>query len=234
MLRLDDVTAGYGKMPVLHKVSMTVKAGKITAVIGSNGAGKSTTLKAIVNAIPVFGGSIRLEGEPINGLSTNEVVKRGISLVPEGRKIFSRLTVLENLRVGGYVRRDRQQAAQRINEIFELFPRLAERRNQLGSALSGGEQQMLAIGRGLMSSPKVLLLDEPSMGLAPILSDQVFQAIDLLRTNGCTILLVEQNAQRTLSLVDDAYVLENGRVIMAGPGKALLADPRVVEAYLGG
>lgn len=234
MLRLDEVTAGYGTMPVLHKVSMTVNAGKITAVIGSNGAGKSTTLKAIVNAIPVFAGSIFLEGEPINGLSTNEVVKRGISLVPEGRKVFSRLTVLENLRVGGYVRRDPRQAAQRINEIFELFPRLAERRNQLGSALSGGEQQMLAIGRGLMSSPKVLLLDEPSMGLAPILTDQVFKAIDLLRTNGCTILLVEQNAKRTLSLVDDAYVLENGRVIMAGPGKALLADPRVVEAYLGG
>ena len=234
MLRLDDVTAGYGTMPVLHKVSMTVNAGKITAVIGSNGAGKSTTLKAIVNAIPVFGGSIFLEGEPINGLSTNEVVKRGISLVPEGRKVFSRLTVLENLRVGGYVRRDPRQAAQRINEIFELFPRLAERRNQLGSALSGGEQQMLAIGRGLMSSPKVLLLDEPSMGLAPILTDQVFKAIDLLRTNGCTILLVEQNAKRTLSLVDDAYVLENGHVVMAGPGKVLLADRRIVEAYLGG
>lgn len=234
MLRLDEVTAGYGTMPVLHKVSMTVNAGKITAVIGSNGAGKSTTLKAIVNAIPVFGGSIFLEGEPINGLSTNEVVKRGISLVPEGRKVFSRLTVLENLRVGGYVRRDPRQAAQRINEIFELFPRLAERRNQLGSALSGGEQQMLAIGRGLMSSPKVLLLDEPSMGLAPILTDQVFKAIDLLRTNGCTILLVEQNAKRTLSLVDDAYVLENGRVVMAGPGKVLLADQRIVEAYLGG
>lgn len=234
MLRLDEVTAGYGTMPVLHKLSMTVNAGKITAVIGSNGAGKSTTLKAIVNAIPVFGGSIFLEGEPINGLSTNEVVKRGISLVPEGRKVFSRLTVLENLRVGGYVRRDPRQAAQRINEIFELFPRLAERRNQLGSALSGGEQQMLAIGRGLMSSPKVLLLDEPSMGLAPILTDQVFKAIDLLRTNGCTILLVEQNAKRTLSLVDDAYVLENGRVVMAGPGKVLLADQRIVEAYLGG
>jgi branched-chain amino acid transport system ATP-binding protein len=234
MLRLERVTAGYGGVPVLHDVSMTVEARHITAVIGSNGAGKTTTLKAIVNAIGVLTGTISFEGEYITSLTPHDVVRRGISLVPEGRKIFARLTVAENLRVGAFVERDRKKVAERMAEVFDFFPRLAERRNQLGSALSGGEQQMLAIGRALMSNPKVLLLDEPSMGLAPLITDLVFEAIETLRNKGCTILLVEQNARRALSMVDTAYVLESGRIVMSGPGKVLLSDQRIVDAYLGG
>jgi branched-chain amino acid transport system ATP-binding protein len=234
MLRLDRVTAGYGGVPVLHEISMTVEAGKITAVIGSNGAGKTTTLKAIVNAIGVLSGEILLEGEGITNLTPHEVVRRGISLVPEGRKIFARLSVLENLKVGAFVERDRKKIKARLAEVFDFFPRLAERRNQLGSTLSGGEQQMLAIGRALMSNPKVLLLDEPSMGLAPLITDLVFEAIERLRTKGSTILLVEQNARRALSMVDIAYVLESGKIVMSGPGKLLLSDQRIVDAYLGG
>jgi branched-chain amino acid transport system ATP-binding protein len=234
MLRLERVTAGYGRNSVLHEVSVEAEAGKITALIGSNGAGKTTTLRAIANVVAVAAGAILLEGEPINGLRPSEVVRRGISLVPEGRKIFAGLSVIENLRVGAFVRPDRQAMARRLDEVLELFPRLAEKRHQPGTSLSGGEQQMLAIGRGLMSQPKVLLLDEPSMGLAPIMIDQVFQTIEVLRQRGCTVLLVEQNARRALSLVDKAYVLENGRVVMAGTGHELLAEQKVIDAYLGG
>ena len=234
MLQLDRLTAGYGHMPVLHEVSINVAPQKMTALIGSNGSGKSTTLKAIMNAIPIFAGTIALDGKPLGNLSTNEVVANGISLVPEGRKIFSGLSVLENLRVGAFLRTDKKKVREKIDEILGLFPRLAERRNSMGTSLSGGEQQMLAIGRALMSDPKVLLLDEPSMGLAPIVTEQVFQAIGELRRRGCTILLVEQNARLALSMVDYAYVLENGQLVMSGLGKDLLADPKIIVSYLGG
>ena len=232
MLKLDRLTAGYGRMPVLQDVTMSVDAGKIVAVIGSNGAGKSTTLKAIMRSIPTFGGSITLDGLPLDPLTTSQVVANGISLVPEGRKIFAGLSVIENLRVGAYLRPE-SETRRKLDEMLELFPRLAERRKSMGASLSGGEQQMLAIGRALMSGPKILLLDEPSMGLAPIATEQVFQTIDILRNRGCTILLVEQNARLALSLVDYAYVLENGRLVMEDTGKALLANSKIAEAYLG-
>ena len=232
MLKLDRLTAGYGRMPVLQDVTMSVDAGKIVAVIGSNGAGKSTTLKAIMRSIPTFGGSIKLDGLPLEPLTTSQVVANGISLVPEGRKIFAGLSVVENLRVGAYLRSE-SETKKKLDEMLELFPRLAERRKSMGASLSGGEQQMLAIGRALMSGPKILLLDEPSMGLAPIVTEQVFQTIEVLRSRGCTILLVEQNARLTLSLADYAYVLENGRLVMEDTGKALLANSKIAEAYLG-
>ncbi len=232
MLKLDRLTAGYGRMPVLQEVTMSVDAGKIVAVIGSNGAGKSTTLKAIMRSIPIFGGSITLDGVPLEKMTTSQVVANGISLVPEGRKIFAGLSVIENLRVGAYLRPESETRA-KLDEMLELFPRLAERRKSMGASLSGGEQQMLAIGRALMSGPKILLLDEPSMGLAPIVTEQVFQTIDVLRNRGATILLVEQNARLALSLVDYAYVLENGRLTMEDTGKALLANSKIAEAYLG-
>jgi branched-chain amino acid transport system ATP-binding protein len=232
MLKLDKLTAGYGRVPVLHEITMSVDAGKIVAVIGSNGAGKSTTLKAIMRSIPLFGGSITLDGLQLEPMTTSQVVANGISLVPEGRKIFAGLSVVENLRVGAYLRPE-SEVKKKLDEMLELFPRLAERRKSMGASLSGGEQQMLAIGRALMSGPKMLLLDEPSMGLAPIVTEQVFQIVEILRNRGCTILLVEQNARLALSLVDYAYVLENGRLVMEDTGKALLANSKIAEAYLG-
>lgn len=232
MLKLEKLTAGYGRMPVLQDVTMSVGAGKIVAVIGSNGAGKSTTLKAIMRSIRIFGGLITLDGVPLESMTTSQVVSNGISLVPEGRKIFAGLSVIENLRVGAYLRSE-SDTKTKLDEMLELFPRLAERRNSMGSSLSGGEQQMLAIGRALMSGPKILLLDEPSMGLAPIITEQVFQIIEVLRKRGTTILLVEQNARLALSLVDYAYVLENGRLTMEDTGMALLTNSKIAEAYLG-
>jgi branched-chain amino acid transport system ATP-binding protein len=233
MLDVDKVTAGYGRMPILHGISLSADEGKVTALVGSNGAGKSTILRAIMNTISLMGGAVLLNGENISGLSPSEIVKRGISLVPEGRRIFAELTVLENLKVGAYVRHDRHGNKRRVDEIFEHFPRLFERRDQMGGSLSGGEQQMLAIGRSLMSAPKLLLLDEPSMGLAPIIIDQVFDVIAKLRSSGTTILLVEQNAERALTLADRAYVLESGRVVLSGTGMELLGNKEVADAYFG-
>ncbi len=233
MLTVDGVTSGYGKVPVLRGVSLEAGAGEITALIGSNGAGKTTTLRTILRVLPAWGGAITFDGVPLDGLSPPEVIARGIALVPEGRKIFPGLTVLENLQVGAFVRWDRREMARRLEEIFGVFPRLAERRAQRGGTLSGGEQQMLAIGRGLMSRPKLLLLDEPSMGLAPLLVDHLFEVIQDLRSRGTTILLVEQNARRALALANRAYVLESGEVVMTGSGEALLRDPQVIDSYLG-
>lgn len=233
MLRLDGVTAGYGKVPVLRGVSLEARSGAITALIGSNGAGKTTTLRTILRILTLWEGSLLFGGESLNALSPREVVERGIAVVPEGRRIFPGMTVLENLWVGAFVCWDRRGVGRRVEEIFELFPRLAERRAQSGGTLSGGEQQMLAIGRALMSSPKLLLLDEPSMGLSPILVDHIFEVIHALRRRGTTILLVEQNARRALALADRAYVLESGRVVLSGAGEDLLRDPQVIDAYLG-
>lgn len=233
MLVLHDLVAGYGYNTVLHGISLTTHAGGITSLIGANGAGKTTMLRSIVNVVHATSGTIELAGQSIVGLRPEAILQKGVSLVPEGRRIFEGLTVTENLRMGGYICPSRNELARRMEDVFALFPRLHERRAQMGSSLSGGEQQMLAIGRSLMSKPRVLLLDEPSMGLAPQLVDQVFAAIMKLRVGGTSVLLVEQHARRALEIADYAYVLESGRVVLEGEGRALLGESRVIAAYLG-
>ncbi|SBT47910.1 ABC transporter ATP-binding protein [Micromonospora narathiwatensis] len=233
LLEIDDVSLLYGRIQALHGISLTVNEGEIVALIGANGAGKSTTMRAISGIRPVASGRIRFEGEDITKLRADLRVRRGLCQAPEGRGIFPGMTVLENLDMGAYTRRDRAGIAQDLNRVMELFPRLAERRKQQGGTLSGGEQQMLAVGRALMSRPKLLLLDEPSMGLAPMLIQQIFSIITEINEQGTTILLVEQNAQQALARAHRAYVLETGRIVKSGTGAELLHDPSVKEAYLG-
>jgi len=233
LLEIDDVSLLYGRIQALHDISLTVNEGEIVALIGANGAGKSTTMRAISGIRPVASGRIRFEGEDITKLRADLRVRRGLCQAPEGRGIFPGMTVLENLDMGAYTRRDRAGIAQDLDRVMELFPRLAERRKQQGGTLSGGEQQMLAVGRALMSRPKLLLLDEPSMGLAPMLIQQIFSIITEINEQGTTILLVEQNAQQALARAHRAYVLETGRIVKSGTGAELLHDPSVKEAYLG-
>ncbi len=233
LLELRDVRAGYGPVDVLHGISLEVRRGEIVSLIGANGAGKSSTLMCISRINPLRGGSIRLDGADITGERADRLVPRGLAQVPEGRRIFPRLTVLENLEMGAYTRSDRDGIATDLEDAFRLFPVLRERTGQLGGTLSGGEQQMLAIGRALMGRPRLLMMDEPSMGIAPILVSRIFEAIRELRDRGMTILLVEQNARAALRLSDRGYVLETGRIILADTGTALLASPKVREAYLG-
>ncbi len=232
MLALENVTSRYGRIEVLHGVSLDVAAGEIVTLVGSNGAGKTTLLKAISGVQPVARGSIRFNGSPIDRLPPHRRVALGIAQVPEGRQVFGPLTVEDNLRLGAWAREDAEIAAD-IDRIFETFPALAEKRRLDAGSLSGGQQQMLAIGRALMARPKLLLLDEPSMGLAPLFVDQIFSIIGGLKHQGLTILLVEQNAYGALAIADRAYVMETGRVTMSGSGSALLDDPRVRAAYLG-
>ena len=232
MLALENVTSRYGRIEVLHGVSLDVAEGEIVTLVGSNGAGKTTLLKAISGVQPVARGSIRFNGSPIDRLPPHRRVALGIAQVPEGRQVFGPLTVEDNLRLGAWARADAEIAAD-IDRIFETFPALAEKRRIDAGSLSGGQQQMLAIGRALMARPKLLLLDEPSMGLAPLLVDQIFSIIGGLKHQGLTILLVEQNAYGALAIADRAYVMETGRVTMSGSGSALLDDPRVRAAYLG-
>jgi len=234
MLSVLGLNASYDRAPVLTDVSLEVQESRITVLIGSNGAGKSSLLKAIMGAMPRVKGRILLERDDLLGKPSAEIVKRGIGLVPEGRRIFGPLTVIENLKAGAYVLKGRSDRVRQVEEIFEIFPRLAERRNLLGSSLSGGEQEMLAIGRALMSRPKILLLDEPSMGLAPLVVDQVFATLNSLRMNGVSMLLVEQNARRALEVADFGYVLENGRIVLSGSGSELSANSQLADAYLGG
>jgi branched-chain amino acid transport system ATP-binding protein len=236
MLELRDVVVRYGKIEALRGVSVTVDAGEIVTLIGANGAGKTTTLKTISGLRPVSSGDILFQGESIVGLPAHELVSLGISQAPEGRGIFPGMTVVENLEMGAYgrVRVPRAVIDADVDRVFGLFPRLADRRKQMGGTLSGGEQQMLAIGRALLASPKVLLLDEPSMGLAPILVAQIFGIITEINQQGMTILLVEQNAAQALRRAHRAYVLETGRVVKAAPAAELLADESVRNAYLGG
>ena len=234
MLSVLGLNASYDRAPVLTDVSLEVQESRITTLIGSNGAGKSSLLKAIMGAMPRMHGRILLERDDLLGKPSAEIVKRGIGLVPEGRRIFGPLTVIENLKAGAYVLKGRSDRVRQVEEIFEIFPRLAERRNLLGSSLSGGEQEMLAIGRALMSRPKILLLDEPSMGLAPLVVDQVFATLNSLRMNGVSMLLVEQNARRALEVADFGYVLENGRIVLSGSGSELSANSQLADAYLGG
>ena len=235
LLELSEVHVHYGKVEALKGVSLTVHEGEIVAMIGGNGAGKSTTLKTISGLRPVTSGGIRFQGKDIVGVAPHRLVQMGICQAPEGRGIFPGMTVLENLEMGAYARRDGKDAPARdLARVFELFPRLAERRRQPGGTLSGGEQQMLAIGRALMAAPQLLLLDEPSMGLAPLLVAQLFEIIVEINRQGTTILLVEQNAAQALRRAHRAYVLETGRVVLGADAASLLDDESVRAAYLGG
>lgn len=234
MLTLDTVQAGYGPKVVLNNISLEVKEQEIVALLGANGAGKTTTLMTISGVVPVKTGRILFRGEPLNSASPTDIVARGISHVPEGRRMLPRLTVMENLELGAYLRRDRGEIQRDLDRVLGLFPILAERRRQLAGTLSGGEQQMLAIARGLMARPKLLLLDEPSLGLAPKLVLTIFDTIKRINQEGMAILLVEQNAYLALKLAHRGYVLETGRVTLHGAASQLAQNPQVKAAYLGG
>ena len=233
MLKFDKVSTFYGKIQALHDVSMEVQQGEIVTLIGANGAGKSTLLMTLCGSPRASSGSITYMGEELVGKESSVIMRKSIAVVPEGRRVFARLTVEENLAMGGFFT-SKGDYQEQMDKVLALFPRLKERFNQRGGTMSGGEQQMLAIGRALMSKPKLLLLDEPSLGLAPIIIQQIFDIIEQLRRDGVTVFLVEQNANQALKVADRAYVLENGRVVMQGTGEALLTDPKVRDAYLGG
>jgi branched-chain amino acid transport system ATP-binding protein len=233
LLEIDNITLLYGRIQALHGISLTVNEGEIVALIGANGAGKSTTMRAVSGLRPIAAGRIRFAGEDITKLRADLRTVRGISQAPEGRGIFPGMSVLENLEMGAYTRRDVAGIRADLERVYGLFPRLMERARQAGGTLSGGEQQMLTIGRALMSRPKLMLLDEPSMGLAPMLIQQIFSIITEINQQGTTILLVEQNAQQALSRAHRAYVLETGRIVKSGTGADLLHDPAVKDAYLG-
>jgi len=233
LLSLTGVTAYYGAIQALKGVDLVVNEGEIVTLIGANGAGKSTLLMTLCGSPQAHSGSIKYMGEELVGQTSAQIMRKSIAVVPEGRRVFSRLTVEENLAMGGFFT-DKGDYQEQMDKVLGLFPRLKERFAQRGGTMSGGEQQMLAIGRALMSKPKLLLLDEPSLGLAPIIIQQIFDIIEQLRKDGVTVFLVEQNANQALKIADRAYVLENGRVVMQGTGEALLTDPKVREAYLGG
>jgi len=233
MLEVSGLDAGYGDVQVLFGAALSVHQGEVVALLGSNGAGKTTLIRAVTGLIRPRSGSVSFAGDRIDTLTAHEVVDRGIACVPEGRQVFPQMSVEENLLLGSFLRRARAGRARNLERIFALFPRLLERRGQDAATLSGGEQQMLAIGRALMSEPRLLLLDEPSLGLAPVVVQMVFRTIAEIRKQGLTVLIVEQNVQRTLRLADRAYVLELGRITLEGTGAALLADPHVRAAYLG-
>jgi branched-chain amino acid transport system ATP-binding protein len=233
MLVLDNISVNYGAIEALRGISMRVEQGEVVTLIGANGAGKTTTLRTITGLLEPKEGSITFEGDDIGGKPTHKLVARGISMSPEGRGVFANLSVRENLQMGAYLQKNRAQIAADLKKVFEMFPRLKERENQKAGTLSGGEQQMLAMGRALMSRPRLLLLDEPSLGLAPLVVHTIFEAIDSIRSEGTTILLVEQNAHAALHHSDRAYVLETGEITMEGNSKELANDPRIKEAYLG-
>ena len=233
MLEVSALVAGYGKINILHGVTLTVPQGEVTALLGANGAGKTTLMRALCGLLPAVGGSITLRGEAIGRLKSSERVERGLALIPEGRLVFPMLSVADNLRLGAVSRRARHGQAQRMQEMYAMFPRLAERARQPAGTLSGGEQQMLALARGLMSRPEILLLDEPTLGLSPAMCETIFRTIVELCGRGLTVLLAEQNVPRALEIARGAYVLENGRIALSGGAKALAADPRVRAAYFG-
>ncbi|MGI8679747.1 MAG: ABC transporter ATP-binding protein [Jatrophihabitans sp.] len=234
LLELEGVSVNYGRIRALHGISITVEKGEIVTLIGANGAGKSTTMRAISGIRPLSGGRITFGGEDITKMRGDLRVVRGISQAPEGRGVFPGMTVDENLDMGAYARKDRKNLPVELEHVFELFPRLLERRTQLAGTMSGGEQQMLAIGRALMAKPKLMLLDEPSMGLAPQFTAQIFTILKQINADGVTVLLVEQNASKALGLAHRGYVLETGNVVLSGTGQELLADDRVRAVYLGG
>jgi branched-chain amino acid transport system ATP-binding protein len=233
MLVLKNVSTRYGAIQALSGVSLSVEKGQVATLIGANGAGKSTTLRSIMGLAPPHAGEVLFEDQLLNKLPTHRIAALGIALVPEGRAVFANLTVLENLELGGYLQKDTAKLRKDLDHVCGVFPRLQERLKQLAGTLSGGEQQMLAIGRAMMARPRLLLLDEPSLGLAPIMVQTIFAAIARINADGTTILLVEQNAKLALHRSQKAYVLETGRIIMEGPSQELANDPRVKEAYLG-
>jgi branched-chain amino acid transport system ATP-binding protein len=233
MLEVEDLKVCYGKIEAVKGISFSVAAGQVVTLIGTNGAGKTTTLRTISGLLPVAGGEVRFEGTRIDGTPAHRIVEMGIAHSPEGRRIFPRMTVLENLQLGAFIRTDTDAVAGDLQRVFELFPVLEERRTQAAGTLSGGEQQMLAMGRALMSRPRLLMLDEPSMGLSPIMMQRIFSTVKELKEQGTTILLVEQNAQAALGLADQAYVIETGRIALSGTGAELLQNEDVRKAYLG-
>ena len=234
LLRAEGLTAGYGKVPILHGVTLEVRMGEMVSVIGPNGAGKSTAFKTIVGFVHATSGRVTFDGEEITGLRADQVLPRGLAYVPQGRIVFPQMTVLENLEMGAYIERDGGRVRQALERVYTLFPILAERRTQRAGTLSGGEQQMVAIGRALMTRPKLILLDEPSLGLSPKFVSLIFDTLVQMKGAGYTLMVVEQNAARVLAVADRGYVLELGRNRFEGSGAALLADPDVKRLYLGG
>ena len=233
LLQVKGLKVAYGGIQAVKGVDFEVREGELVSLIGSNGAGKTTTMKAITGNLPLAGGDIEYLGKSIKGQGPWDLVRQGLAMVPEGRGVFTRMTITENLLMGAYIRKDKPGIAEDVEKVYTIFPRLRERKDQLAGTMSGGEQQMLAMGRALMSRPKLLLLDEPSMGLSPIMVDKIFEVVRDVYAQGVTILLVEQNASRALALADRGYVMESGLITMTGPGKDLLADPKVRAAYLG-
>ena len=233
LLKVSGLKVAYGGIQAVKGVSFEVRQGELVSLIGANGAGKTTTLKAVTGTLPAADGEIHYLGKPIRGQGAWDLVAQGLVMVPEGRGVFARMTIVENLQMGAFVRNDKAGIAADIERVFGIFPRLKERATQLAGTMSGGEQQMLAMGRALMAQPKVLLLDEPSMGLSPIMVDKIFEVVADIHSRGTTVLLVEQNASRALGLADRGYVMESGEITMTGEAKSLLADPKVRAAYLG-
>ena len=233
MLKIEDLHVSYGGIQAVKGIFLEVPDGKIVTLIGANGAGKSTTLRTIAGLVPAQSGQIFLQDEKITNLSSDRIVSKGITLVPEGRRVFPDMTVLENLKIGAYLRRDRPEMEKDLQWVYDLFPRLKERSWQAAGTLSGGEQQMLAVGRALMSRPKIMMMDEPSLGLAPIVVQGIFEIIREINRQGVTILLIEQNANMALKVADQAYVMETGRITRQGTGQELLNDESIKEAYLG-
>ncbi|MES4905279.1 MULTISPECIES: ABC transporter ATP-binding protein [unclassified Streptomyces] len=233
LLEVEDLRVAYGKIEAVKGISFTVEAGQVVTLIGTNGAGKTTTLRTLSGLLQPLGGSIRFEGKPLTGIPAHKIVALGLAHSPEGRHIFPRLTIAENLQLGAFLRKDADGIAADVQKAYDLFPILGERRSQAAGTLSGGEQQMLAMGRALMSRPKLLMLDEPSMGLSPIMMQKIMQTIAELKAQGTTILLVEQNAQAALSLADHGHVMEIGKIVLSGTGSELLHDESVRKAYLG-
>lgn len=233
MLKITDLHVAYGGIKALRGIDLEVPDGKIVTLIGANGAGKSTTLRAISGLVPATAGSITYNGKELLGMPINKIIEEGIVMVPEGRRVFSDMSVLENLKIGAYLRKDKAEIAADIEWVYTLFPRLKERSWQMAGTLSGGEQQMLAVGRALLSRPKVLMMDEPSLGLAPLIVRDIFTIIKEINKQGMTVLLIEQNANMALHIADMGYVLETGNITLKGPGKELLRDENVKRAYLG-
>ncbi|MBP3792973.1 MAG: ABC transporter ATP-binding protein [Ruminococcus sp.] len=233
MLEIKDLCVNYGVIKALKGITFEVNEGEVIALIGANGAGKTTTLHTITGLLNARSGSIVLDGKDITKTPAHKIVKMGIAHVPEGRRIFQNLTVLDNIRLGAFTRKDKDGIAQDVEKVYKLFPRLEERKNQVAGTLSGGEQQMLAMGRALMSKPRIVVMDEPSMGLSPILVSEIFDIIQSIRQQGTTVLLVEQNAKKALSIADRAYVLETGKIVLSGKASDLINDESVKKAYLG-
>ncbi|HIR92612.1 MAG TPA: ABC transporter ATP-binding protein [Candidatus Egerieimonas intestinavium] len=233
MLIVKDIVAGYSKMPAIHGVSFKVEEGQIVAILGSNGAGKTTTLKTVMGILPAMSGSIVYKGESLIGVPSHKMAEKGISMVPEGRHLFPRMSIYDNLMLGAYSVKDKDKIAEKLKTVYEIFPILAERKNQMAGTMSGGEQQMVAIGRALMCDPQLLILDEPSLGIMPKLVDEIFEFVRKINRMGVTIVIIEQNAEKTLAFSDYAYVISEGETVIEGTGQELMKNDQVQKVYLG-